>query len=258
MVDFLCNECGKCFEQGVNLAVHQIRTYDKRSFTCEKCGEASVGKSTYNNHMRKHTNAVAKPKALRKCDICPYETTDPTNLKKHTKNVHKEKPKGNNNPKKCHECGKTFPRKDSLDRHVKIHQKENSQESCKDCDANFSTSDDLERHVKTVHEKVKSNVGFGTFVRREKVKVTKQFLCNECSKTFNSFANLKRHFGAKRNLLRHQKSVHKASEEENTARNLDEPQNSLGLNMVNMDLNSVDLSDLLVMPFDLLPFDPLK
>ena len=103
--------------------------------------------------MRKHTNAVAKPKALRKCDICPYETTDPTNLKKHTKNVQKEKPKGNNNPKKCHECGKTFPRKDSLDRHVKIHQKENSQESCKDCDANFSTSDDLEGHVKTVHEK---------------------------------------------------------------------------------------------------------
>ena len=122
-------------------------------------------------------------------------------------------------------------------------------------------SHDHERHVKTVHEKVKqvkSKVGFGTFVRREKVKVTKQFLCNECSKTFNSFANLKRHFGAKRNLLRHQKSVHKASEEENTARNLYEPQNSLGLNMVNMDLNSVDLSDLLVMPFDPLPFDPLK
>ena len=98
-----------------------------------------------------------------------------------------------NNPKKCHDCGKTFHRKDNLDRHVKIHQKENSQESCKDCDANFSTSDDLERHVKTVHEKVKSKVGFGTFVRREKVKVSKQFLCNECSKTFNSIANLKRH-----------------------------------------------------------------
>ena len=57
-------------------------------------------------------------------------------------------------------------------------------------------------------------------------------------------------------MLRHLKTVHKASEgEENTARNLDEPQNSL--NIVNMDLNSVDLSDLLVMPLDPLPLDPL-
>ena len=139
-----------------------------------------------------------------------------------------------------------------MERHVKIHQKGNSPVICKECDSNFATSDDLELHVKTVHEKVKqvkSKVGFGTFVSREKVKVPKQFLCNECSKTFNSFANLKRHFGAKRNLLR--------QEEENTARNLDEPQNSLGLNMANMDLNSVDLSDLLVMPLDPLPLDPL-
>ena len=95
MVDFLCNECGKSFEEEENLAEHQIRTHDKRSFTREKCGETSVGKSTYNNHMRKNNSAVAKPKALRKCDICPYETTNPGNLSKHTRNVHKEKPKRN-------------------------------------------------------------------------------------------------------------------------------------------------------------------
>ena len=196
MVDFLCNECGKCFEEELNLAVHQFRTHDKRSFTCEKCYETFIGQSNYNNHMRKHNSAVAKPKALRKCDICPYETTDPANLSKHTKNVHKEKTKRSKSPKECHDCGKVFSRKDTLDRHVKIHQKDNSPESCKDCDSNFATSDDLELHVKTVHEKVKqvkSKVGFGTFVSREKVKVPKQFLCNECSKTFNSFANLKRH-----------------------------------------------------------------
>ena len=81
MVDFLCNECGKCYEEEVNLAVHQIRTHDKRSFTCEKCGETLIGRSTYNNHIRKHNSAVAKPKALQKCDICPYETTDPSNQK---------------------------------------------------------------------------------------------------------------------------------------------------------------------------------
>ena len=71
-------------------------------------------------------------------------------------------------------------------------------------------------------------------------------------------AKCQKNFGAKRNLLRHQKTVHKASEdEENAAKNLEEPQNNIGLNIVNMDLNSVDLSDLLVMPLDPLPLDPL-
>ena len=37
----------------------------------------------------------------------------------------------------------------------------------------------------------------------------------------------------------------KSEEDDNTARNLDEPQNSIGLNIVN-----IDLSDLLVMPLD--------
>ena len=68
------------------------------------------------------------------------------------------------------------------------------------------------------------------------------FLCNECGKCFEEEINL---------AVRHQKTVHKASEdEENAAKNLEEPQNNIGLNIVNMDLNSVDLSDLLVMPLD--------
>ena len=120
MVDFLCNECGKCYEEEVNLAVHQIRTHDKRSFTCEKCGETLIGRSTYNNHIRKHNSAVAKPKALQKCDICPYETTDPSNLSKHTKNAHKEKTKRSNSLKEYHDCGKVFSRKDSLERHLSL------------------------------------------------------------------------------------------------------------------------------------------
>ena len=79
MVDFLCNECGKSYEEEVNLAVHQVRTHDKKSFTCEKCEETFIGKTTCSNQMRKHNSAVAKAKALRKCDICPYETTNPGN-----------------------------------------------------------------------------------------------------------------------------------------------------------------------------------
>ena len=108
MVGFLCNECGKSFAEDIDLALHERRTHDKRTFPCEKCGETLVGQSKYSNHMRKHKSGVAKAKAPRKCDSCPYETTNPSNLSRHVTLVHKEKQKRKNNPNECKDCGKVF------------------------------------------------------------------------------------------------------------------------------------------------------
>ena len=48
---FLCNECGKNFEEEAYLYMHQSRTHDMNTFSCEKCGENVVGKKPLNNHM---------------------------------------------------------------------------------------------------------------------------------------------------------------------------------------------------------------
>ena len=60
MVGFLCNECGKSFAEDIDLALHERRTHDKRTFPCEKCGETLVGQSKYSNHMRKHKSGQGK------------------------------------------------------------------------------------------------------------------------------------------------------------------------------------------------------
>ena len=60
--------------------------------SCEKCGESFVGKVALQNHKRKHNNAVAKMKAMMKCEICPYETSNLANMRRHTKSVHSKKP----------------------------------------------------------------------------------------------------------------------------------------------------------------------
>ena len=89
---FLCNECGKNFEEEVYLYMHQSTTHDMNTYIYMWACENVVGKQTLKNHRREHNTAVGKLKTSRKCDICPYETKDQSNLSKHTKRVHSEKP----------------------------------------------------------------------------------------------------------------------------------------------------------------------
>ena len=151
MKTFLCNECGKFFAEEAYLHLHQSRTHDLNSFSCEKCGDNVIGKHYLSNHTRKPNSAEGKLKKIRKCDVCPYETKDQANLSKHTKRVHSEKPQKIKKSRECSDCGKNFSRKDKFDNHVKVHHKAAAPlETCKECDYRCFESADLKTHMNSV------------------------------------------------------------------------------------------------------------
>ena len=130
----------------VDLIAHQARAHDTRHFTCTECQAFLVGKDQQRNHMRQHMRKE-KSLSIRTCTLCPYETRFKHNLNRHTAKAHTAKEKEPKATKACPECGKPFPTQKKLTRHKKIHQTKDSPTSPKEV------------------QKVKSNIGFGTFVR---------------------------------------------------------------------------------------------
>ena len=157
-MDLLCTECAKVFAKEVDLIAHQARAHDTRHFTCTECQAFLVGKDQQRNHMRQHMRKE-KSLSIRTCTLCPYETRFKENLNRHTAKAHTAKEKEPKATKACPECGKPFQTQKKLTRHKKIHQTKDSPTSPK------------------VVQKVKSNIGFGTFVSTEKESTTQEFLC---------------------------------------------------------------------------------
>ena len=127
--NFLCNECGKGYEEEYQMLVHQYHTHDKTPFKCVDCGVCGIGRQWFSNHRRQHREKRKKTLKTYKCHLCPYEQHDLPNFRRHAK-CHTAKPDGPKKQKKsrtCGSCGKIFARKDSFDRHTKVHLKDTAQ-----------------------------------------------------------------------------------------------------------------------------------
>ena len=193
MNNFLCTECGKELKSADDLDLHLHNAHDKTPFTCNQCNMQCIGRQQFNNHKRKHKTQKLN---VYKCKLCQFEVNDASNFNRHVKwhTVVKEtKPKKS---RTCAPCGKTFDRKRNFDCHLKTHAEESAPTfSCTLCDNKFSREDNLKIHHDTVHaNNFHSDIGHGLFEKQKKVKSVKAYMCERCAKTFNSEANLKRHF----------------------------------------------------------------
>ncbi|XP_056001837.1 zinc finger protein 569-like [Ostrea edulis] len=76
--DFICETCGKVFNNKYNFQKHQLIHSGHRPFFCQECGKSFRQKNHLVDHQRIHSGA--KPFI---CDICSKMFSQKQNLKKH-------------------------------------------------------------------------------------------------------------------------------------------------------------------------------
>ena len=105
------------------------------------------------------------------CDSidCKMMFANKRSLKKHTKNVHKEK------PHQCSQCLKKFSFKNLLSRHIEIVHKKVKPYQCSQCLKYFNNKNHLSRHIDVVHKRIRP------------------CQCSQCSKNFSNKHHLRLH-----------------------------------------------------------------
>ena len=133
----MCDQCGKAFNQAVNLTRH-IRTHTGvKSCVCDYCGKAFRAAGTLTTHMRTHTGE--KPY---ECDQCGKAFSRAKYLTVHKRSHTGEK------PYVCDQCGKAFSQAIiSQDTNAPIQVRS---PMCDQCGKTFSQASYLTVHKRTI------------------------------------------------------------------------------------------------------------
>nr|CAI5818409.1 unnamed protein product [Callosobruchus analis] len=216
-----CPLCNKVFKDERHFNIHTKSHnpgYSKPQFTCEVCHKV-LGVKSYDRHMKMHsgenyTNIV--------CDLCGKSMSTKSHLTNHRRTHTGEK------PYECNFCGKTFARNETLIAHRRVHTKERpyvcevctkafTQKSaltihmryhtgerpypCAICDKRFITKTLLKAHNCEGPPDTYSAESQTLVLRIKEEKEDeeasdlkfKYYNCPDCTKTFSSPSNLRKH-----------------------------------------------------------------
>ena len=166
---FQCDKCPKAFNQNGHLQRHIARMHTKanKKLNCDSCEY----KTTTNQMLKLHVDAVHLGLRPYKCDVCQKVFTQPTHLR-----THKRTHDINRLNYSCEQCDKSFSSTQSFNRHKLSHLAPEGKPvlKCDKCGFETNHQDSLRVHVRHIHEE-------------------KSFACEECGKLFSTKHFLKHH-----------------------------------------------------------------
>ena len=169
---FDCSMCGTQFKHKKTLESHFKTVHGKVNFKHINCPHCEY-KSSRNEHMQMHIDAVHLGLRPFKCDVCDKDFTQKTHLRTHQKNVHENV---QDTRFKCDECSKFYQSNQQLREHTeRVHLKMKLLH-CEVCGKGWNSKQELNRH---------------SFVHKEYSE--RPYECSDCSKRFCHEPELKYH-----------------------------------------------------------------
>ncbi|XP_030048265.1 zinc finger protein 2 homolog [Microcaecilia unicolor] len=153
---FVCDTCGRSFNQKGHLSRHRRHHTGERPFVCTECGKRYTRKDSLRRHQKSHTLIQEKPFQCTECGKCF--------LLKKSLAIHQRSHTGEK-PFQCPECGKCFVCKGYLIVHQRIHSGEKPF-PCSECKKSFTRRDCLR-----IHQRIHTG--------------EKPFSCTQCGKRFS-------------------------------------------------------------------------
>ncbi|XP_050744522.1 zinc finger protein 568 [Drosophila biarmipes] len=140
---FVCDHCGRKFNDKGNLNLHVLRHTGVKPFECPECGQREFNKYILNIHIRvKHRGE--KPYA---CKYCNAQFESSTKRTRHERRTHIVQPV-KQKPFKCSSCDLRFEIRSQRTKHEKIHSGIREFQ-CKVCKVAFTRASNLKIHCKS-------------------------------------------------------------------------------------------------------------